>query len=622
MRRRQVRQQDLVRALRPRVYRRVMLTLAVSALFIGLLAQRLQEIEPMLVLRALGAVGPWHWVAAMLATWASFRAIAGYDVALHRHLGTELAARPAGRAGFAAIAIGQTVGLGVVSGALVRWRMLPDLGLAGALRLSLVVALSFLAAWGVLTLVVLALFCDPPLSRFALAGLALLPLAVGAGLVWPRPWVPNLVTQGRLLALAAVDCLGAGLALWFLIPVDLGFADFLPVFLLALGAGLVSGAPAGLGAFEIVLVGLLPGSGTEALLAGLLAWRLVYYALPALAGAGVAVLARPDPQPAAVWHPAPRNAEAGLAAQGEFGLRPEGCLAATTAHGLVALGEVAHLGRFRAAARARGRWPVLYKAGPRAAVRARAAGMVVLPIAREAWLHPQSFRLDLPARAGLRRKLRRAEAAGVVAALELYPDWAALDRVNAAWVAARGAEHGFSMGRFAPDYLAGQRLIVARQANRIVGFASFHAVKLAGGEVWTLDLLRPAPTAPDGAAQALILAALLAARQAGVTRLSLAAVPIGCECSERGLVARAGRRLAPDAMAGLAQFKAGFAPDWLRLYIAGPSLGALALVGWEIWGRVRNPPPLAKLSRTPTQDEDYEIASARNPWQREEDTLA
>jgi phosphatidylglycerol lysyltransferase len=617
-----VRQQDLVRALRPRLFRRVTLTLAVSALFMALLAQRLQEIEPVLVLRALGAVEPWHWVAAMLATWASFRAVAGYDVALHRHLGTGLAAAPAGRAGFAAIAIGQTVGLGVVSGALVRWRMLPDLGLAGALRLTLTVALSFLAAWGVLTLVVLALVSDPPVSRFALVGLLLVPFAVGAGLVWPRPWVPNLMTQGRLLSLAAVDCLGAGLALWLLLPVDLGFAAFLPVFLLALGAGLVSGAPAGLGAFEIVLVGLLPGSGAEALLAGLLAWRLIYYALPALAGAGVALLTRPEATPAAVWYPAPRIAEAGLAAQGEFSMHPAGCLAATTPHGLVALGEVAHLGRFRAAAGAEGRWPVLYKAGPRAATRARAAGMAVLPIAREAWLQPQSFRLDLPARAGLRRKLRRAEAAGVVATLDLQPDWAALSRVNAAWVAARGAEHGFSMGRFAPDYLAGQRLIVARHGDRILGFASFHAAKLAQGEVWTLDLLRPAPTAPDGTAQALILAALHAARAAGVTRLSLAAVPIGCTGSERGLVARIGRRLAPDAMAGLAQFKTGFAPDWQRLYIAGPSLGALALVGWEIWGRVRHPPPLAKLSRRPTQHAEYEIASGRNPWQREEDTLA
>ena len=189
-------------------------------------------------------------------------------------------------------------------------------------------------------------------------------------------------------------------------------------------------------------------------------------------------------------------------------------------------------------------------------------------------------------------------------------------------MAERGAEHGLTMGRFAPGYLAGQKVIVARKDGRIAGFASFHAASVAGKAVWTLDLLRPDPSAPDGTAQAVILAAVDLARAAGVTRLSLAAVPIGCSGHERGPVARLGRRFAPEAMAGLGQFKAGFAPHWQRLYIAGPSLFALALVGWEIWGRVRHPLPLAKLRPTTRQDEEYEIASARNPWQREEDTLA
>lgn len=615
-------QQEKVQALGPKVYRRLGLTLGVSALFLGLLAGRLQEIEPRLVLLAMAAVGHWAWAGAILATCVSFRAVAGYDVALHRHLGTGIASLPAGRAGFAAIAIGQTVGIGVVSGALVRWRMLPDLGLSGALRLSLMVAVSFLAAWGVLTLAVLSVLPGPAFARFAPLVLALVPVVVAAGLIWPRPWVPNLVTQARLLALAAVDCLGAGLALWLLLPGDIGFATFLPVFLLALGAGLVSGAPAGLGAFEIVLVALLPATGMEGLLAGLLAWRLIYYAVPALTGAAVAIFSRPEPRRDPLWYAAPALAEAGLVAQGEFRVRPEGAVAAETAHGVVALGEVADLVRFRAAARDQARCPVLYKAGPRAAVRARAAGMVVLPVAREAWLCPRTFRLDVPARAGLRRKLRRAEAAGVTAAVEPSPDWAELAQVNAAWVAARGAEHGFSMGRFAPSYLAGQEVVVARKDGRVVGFASFHAARLGGRGVWTLDLLRPDPSAPDGTAQALIHGALLAAREAGVAGLSLAAVPLGCASAERGLVARLGRRFAPEAMDGLARFKAGFAPRWSRLYIAGPSLSVLALVGWEIWNRVRRPPPLAKLRLTARQDEEYEIASDRNPWQREEDTLA
>lgn len=618
-----MRRGEAVRDMVPGICRRLALTIGLAGLFLTLLVQRFQGVDAGLVLRLLNQVGLLPWLGAGLASWVSFRAVAGYDRGLHRHLATGIAAGRAGRAGFAAIAIGQTVGIGVISGALVRWRMLPDLGLAGALRLSLMVALSFLLAWGAVCAVVLMLFPVAGLRWIAPLVLLGLLLASAGGLLWPRPWMPNLITQGRLLALAAVDCTAAGLALWLLVPGDVGFAAFLPAFLLALGAGLLSGAPAGLGAFEIVLVTLLPQVGPAGLLAGILAWRLVYFALPAGIGAGVALLARPEPRSCATTTITPPEiAEVGLAAQGEFFVHPAGAVVGRTRHGLVALSAVADLAGFRAVAVAEGRWPVLYKVGPRRAAAARAAGLVVLPVAREAWLSPQAFRLDVPARAGLRRKLRKAAAAGVVAVPEPWPDWTELASVNVAWVLARGGEHGFSMGRFDPAYLAGQRVVVARQRGRVVGFASFHTAILQTEEVWTLDLLRPDPDAPDGTAQALILAALGAAREAGVVRLSLAAVPVGCDPAARGVVAGLGRRCAPGAMAGLFQFKEGFAPDWQRLYIAGPSLFALALVGWEIWNRVRHPPPLAKMSRTARLHEEYEIASDRNPWQRGRDRPA
>ncbi len=614
---------DMVRALRPRVYRRLALTGGAAILFLWLLLHRLAEVDPAQVLRAMGDVGGMAWIGACLATWASFRAVAGYDLTLHRHLGTGVSPGRAGRAGFAAIAIGQTVGLGVVSGAFVRWRMLPELGLYGAMRLTFLVAVSFLAAWAVVTAAVLVLVPVAPFAAFGGIGLCLAVVAAAGSVVWPRPWVPNLITQGRLVGLAAVDCLAAGVALWLLVPGNLEFAGFLPVFLLAFGAGLVSGAPAGLGAFEIVLLWLMPSFPPEALLAGVLAWRGLYFGVPAVVGVAVAFLARPeDARRAGTSLSAPEIAEAGLVAQGDLAVHPAGFVAGRTAHGLVALSDAACLSRFQAAARDEGRWPVLYKAGPRAAARARKAGMAVLPVAREGWLFPQSFRLDLPARAGLRRKLRRAEAAEVTAGLDLQPDWSDLAGVNAAWAAARGGEHGFTMGRFAPNYVARQKVVVARQGPRVVGFASFHAALIAKRQVWTLDLLRPDPAAPDGTAQLMVMAGLMAARQAGVVRLSLAAVPIGGCPGERGHVARLGRWLAPQAASGLGRFKAGFAPSWQRLYIAGPSHAAVALVGWEIWRKVCCPAPLANMSRTTAQDADNEFASARNPWQREENTLA
>lgn len=614
---------DVAGAVRPRLYRRMAVTAGLGALSLGLLAQRLEAVDPQRVLSALGGIGAVTLAWAALATGVSFWAVAGYDLAWHRHLRTGISRARAARAGFAAIAIGQTVGLGVVSGALVRWRMLPELGLVQAMRLSVLVAGSFLLAWTILASTILLVLPEAPLAGLAPVALGAALLGLGIALAMGRAAVPNLFTMARLFALAAVDCLAAGLALWLLIAGDISFATFLPVFLLALGAGLVSGSPAGLGAFEIVVLALLPQAPQAELLAAILAWRVVAYALPALVGAVVALLADPgarkEARPAV---PAPPVAEAGLVALGELFVGPAGFVGGRTAHGLVALSGVADLGRFRHAAREEGRWPVLYKLAGRPAVAARRAGMRVLPLAREAWVQPQDFRLDVPDRAGLRRKLRRAEAAGVVAAVERAPDWAALARVNAAWTGARGREHGFAMGRFDPAYLAGQVVVVARQGGAVVGFVSFHVARIGGAGVWTLDLLRPDPLAPEGTAQALILAAIMAARTEGVRNLSLAAVPIGAREGERGPIARLGRAVAPEAMRGLDQFKSSFAPRWQRLYIAAPSWLALILVGAEIWRRVCRPQALANMSRTMGQDEEYEFAYRRDPWQRKGDPQA
>lgn len=615
-----MRQRDMVRGLPSGIYRRLWLTIGVTVLLLGLLTHRLQGVKPQLVIEALGEVGMTSLFGAGLFTWVSFRAVAGYDRVLHRHLATGIDADRAGRAGFAAIAIGQTVGMGVLSGALVRWRLLPELGFSGALRLSVLVALTFLMTLGLLCVLALCLVPDAPVrcdSTFALGGIVLL---AGAGIACPQPWVPNLITLGKLVALAAVDCLGAGAALWLLLPGDVSIAQIIPAFLIALGAGLVSGAPAGLGGFEIMLLLLLPAVAEPDLIAAVVAWRLVYHAVPAIIGAAMALWLRPGPAPTPAadgrCHAAPQIAEGGLARSAEMSVHPAGFLAGRTRHGLVAMAAVADLAGFAFAARAESRWPVLYKAGGRQAVRARACGMTVMAVAQEAWLDPYSFRLDAPSRAGLRRKLRKALAAGVTYAVEQTPDWQELAAINARWAASRGGERGFSMGRFDPDYLGGQLVVVARQAGKAVGFASFHRALVQGQRIWTLDLMRPDPCAPDGVAHGLILASLGAARDDWVQRLSLAAVPIGCDPHAPGAIAWLGRRFGRASANGLFQFKSAFAPVWQPLYIAGPSTLALAVVGIEIWVRVHRTTRVANMSRTTRSHEEYGFASARGAWQR------
>jgi phosphatidylglycerol lysyltransferase len=164
--------------------------------------------------------------------------------------------------------------------------------------------------------------------------------------------------------------------------------------------------------------------------------------------------------------------------------------------------------------------PVLYKCTARTAVAARQLGLKLRPIGREAWLDPRKFDLTTPSRAGLRRKLRRATAAGI-RIINAPQDWARLAQINADWAAAHGGERGFSMGRFDRNYLSGQHLYVALQDGIAIAFVSFHVGKYE----WTLDLMRHVSPIPDGTMQMLIAHAIADAAAQNLPRLSLAAVP-------------------------------------------------------------------------------------------------
>lgn len=604
----------------PRLFLRAGVSVMLAALFLWLLSTRLAEVDPAAVGRAMSGLPALQWGLALAATALSFWAVGQYDAVVHRALATGIAPALARRAGICAIAISQMLGMGVITGTVVRLRMLPGQPPALAARLTVAVALSFLAGWAVVTALVLLFLPDAPFRGLAAAGLAGAVLVTAAGLTVPglaRGW-PNLFSQARLVGLAAVDTLAAALALFVLLPPELGlsFAVLLPVFLIAQGAGLVSGAPGGVGAFEATLLVLLPQVPQEPLLAAILAWRVVYYALPAvLAGVFAALAPRSTPpaRPTALTHYAATRAETGIEAQGEHRRLPSGdWLVGQTPHMLVGLFDPlqvsrAALPRLAAAAQGSDRWPAIYKCTARTAVLARAQGWQVTRLAREAWLDPRSFDLAAPERSGLRRKRRRAAAADVLVLQEAPLPLAEMAQVAAAWRAAHGGERGFSMGRFAPAYVAGQQVYLARHKGRLVGFATFHR----GVSEWVLDLMRLDAGAPDGTMQTLVTAAIEDAGRRGLPRLSLAAVPEAA-FGRAGALHRGLARLGHGSV-GLWQFKAGFAPHWQPLYLAAPHRAALTLAALEVARAVACPPALRE-----TEQDHAEIgfATDRSPWQR------
>ncbi|MFS4583107.1 phosphatidylglycerol lysyltransferase domain-containing protein [Phaeobacter sp. C3_T13_0] len=594
----------------------------------------------------LSTLSPWQWGGSLLATCISFGALGRYDTVAHRHLRTGLDGPKARRAGIVAIALSQTLGFGLVTGAFARWRMLKGLRPLRAAQLTGMVAVTFLIALA--GICGAALMISPaPVSNIWLGGaiLSATLLMIGTMAIVPLVRIgrmtlrwPSVTAITALGFWALIDVIAAGTALWLLLPesVDLSLAALLPAYFLALGVAILSSAPGGAGAFELALCAMLPAQITTEVIAAIVAFRLVYYILPAIVaglclawptlawlavgGTDATSAAATDPEAlqGSAMRPAshlPQNrptAESAVIQQNgghihAFGLNQVALLdspqASIALFGTVSGHLTEALPGLKSHARLRNAVACLYKCSARDAVDCRRARWRVLRIAQEAVLCPISFNETGSNRRQLRRKLRQAEKACVrVLAADQSADQDVLTekmaQVDAAWQSAHGGAKGTTMGRFQPEYLAQQRVFIAWHDNRMVGFVSFHATP----KEWCLDLIRLLSDAPDGTSHALIRAALSDAAEAAVPRLSLAAVPDH----------RFAKRLDP----GLRRFKTAFAPKWEDRYVAAPSFLQMAIALAELLRLVHHPAP---LPHWPTQNEQ---ADGSNNFPRQGETPA
>ena len=244
---------------------------------------------------------------ALLAAGLSYAVLALYDpLALH-HVGRPLPLRQGALAGFIGYAFSHAMGLPLLTGGAVRYRLYSSWGL-GAPEIAGVVAFNSLTLWvGVAAMVAMGCLVAPTetagllglapatASGLGLGLVAVLLLYVAAGtwlrrplawrdwsFAWPRPRV----AAGQLL-LATVDWSLAALTLWILLPPSgLGFFGFAALFTAASIAGVISHVPAGLGVFEAVLLVAMPDAAhAPSVAAALIAYRLIYYLLPLLAAA-------------------------------------------------------------------------------------------------------------------------------------------------------------------------------------------------------------------------------------------------------------------------------------------------------------------------------------------------
>lgn len=606
-----------------------------GAVCVALAWDELRSIDWGAVRVGLGSVTAGMWLIAVAATTISYVALGHYDATLHRVIGTGISDRRAKPVGSIAIAIGQTTGFGLFVGTLIRWKLLPDLPLARAASLTVAVTTSFLIGWSLVTAAAIQILLPVDAAGWSWLRLASIVCLVAAPalvvllIAFPvlrvgrRTFLlPTCRSAARLLFLTAIDVVSCGLVLYALLPPgsEPDLALFLPAFLVALGAGLISGTPGGIGPFELTLAALLPTLAPEALAAAILSYRMIYFALPA-AVAGGALMVWRAPEPARPVSPGARlsapepgdmirlaafapNPESLVLAQGHLSvlrdIRHEALWPVGRAgQSLVALFEPAArlpatgglMDVLAAAARAEDRVACIYKVGARTACRARRKGWAVRPIAAHYWLAPASFTTDGAKRAGLRRKLRHARAAGVTVRswspsepFQPLP-WAAMARVASDWARRRGGQRGFSMGRYDKGYLENQRIYLAEAKGELLGFASFHV----GADHWALDLMRQRDGAADGTMALLIVQAVEDAGRAGIGRLSLSAAPIAATASGDW----ASRLIAHLAGGdGLARFKEQFAPRRSRLYVASPTCAGLLLAMVDLARVIRFPGPV------------------------------
>jgi phosphatidylglycerol lysyltransferase len=277
--------------------------LVIFALALWALRKELEADSYAEILRALEGIGSLHLLGALGLTVVSFLILSCYDLLAVRWIGSDILYRRVAMASSLGYAFSQALGFPLLTGAPVRFRLYTSWGLS-APDITRVVGFYTFTFWLGLATVGGAVFLgEPGLAEHVLHGPVALVRTFGvllltpavAYLAWavvgrtplrirsfefPGPGPRRAIAQ---LLIGMADWTVAGLVLYVLLPGGQALPPFVFIgaFLLAQTVGLVSTIPGGLGVFEATLISLLPEAlPNPAILAALLAYRVVYYLMP------------------------------------------------------------------------------------------------------------------------------------------------------------------------------------------------------------------------------------------------------------------------------------------------------------------------------------------------------
>lgn len=293
---------------------KIIIPVLVAAIAVYVLHKLASHVRWINVKADLVAASPLALLKALCFTAVSFAGIALYDALAVRSVAqSKIPLRIAALAGSAGYAISGLLGASYLTGTAVRYRVYSSFGLDLAMVAG-IVAVSWSGFVSALALVFgcllafhphgLSVVLHTPPTLETGTGIVIL-AALTSYLAWLASGQRSLKTGGFLLSLpnakfgialtaaGVLDLAGAALTLYVLMPADVvqNLPYFFTIFFAAVGLGIVSHSPGGLGVFEATIIAGLGAAGRSDVLAALLLYRVIYTILPFLsASAGLSII--------------------------------------------------------------------------------------------------------------------------------------------------------------------------------------------------------------------------------------------------------------------------------------------------------------------------------------------
>ncbi len=285
-----------------------LLGLTLFSLALWVLHRELAHYHIQDILQHAKSLAPVRVFWGLILTLLSYLIMTGYDLLALKYINHPLPYRKTAFASFAGYAFSNNIGLSMLAGGSVRFRLYTAWGLS-VYEIGKVVLLCTSTLWlGFSTLAGIIFLLAPihvpsavhlPVASLRMLGcLALLPsfLYLTLNLLRKNHFklfnhdisIPGFRLFGSQMAVALLDWFVAGYIFYILLPENphLTVIHVLGVFLLAQLGGLASQIPGGLGVFETIVVLLLsPFIPTSSIVGSLLVYRGLYYILPLLVAA-------------------------------------------------------------------------------------------------------------------------------------------------------------------------------------------------------------------------------------------------------------------------------------------------------------------------------------------------